>query len=129
MKLNFVRGSSSTNQTEETSEKKEKKVGEEIKCRLELNNSLCSEMRRGARLQRRLSSVTATSSSSSSLGGDVHPQSSLFLLKRYLSAAAAVPEQKLSMDDKNFLDGSYVRRSSLLFLVVVYSPLLLCLLF
>lgn len=129
MKLNFVRGSSSTNQTEETSEKKEKKIGEEIKCRLELNNSLCSEMRRGARLQRRLSSVTATSSSSSSLGGDVHPQSSLFLLKRYLSAAAAVPEQKLSMDDKNFLDGSYVRRSSLLFLVVVYSPLLLCLLF
>ena len=130
MKLNFVRGSSSTNQTEETSEKKEKKIGEEIKCRLELNNSLsCSEMRRAARLQRRLSSVTATTSSSSSLGGDVHPQSSLFLLKRYLSAAAAVPEQKLSMDDKNFLDGSYVRRSSLLFLVVVYSPLLLCLLF
>jgi hypothetical protein len=27
MKLNFVRGSSSTNQTEETSEKKEKKIG------------------------------------------------------------------------------------------------------
>lgn len=87
--------------------------------------------RAAARLQRRLSSVTATTSSSSSSlgGGDVHPQSSLFLLKRYLSAAAAVPEQKLSMDDKNFLDGSYVRRSSLLFLVVVYSPLLLCLLF
>ena len=83
-------------------------------------------MRRAAILQRRLSSVTATTSSSS-LGGDVH-QSSLFL-KGYLSAAAAVPEQKLSMDDKNFLDGSYVRRSSLLlFLVVVYSPLLLCLL-
>ncbi|CAL6270165.1 unnamed protein product [Bathycoccus prasinos] len=65
-------------------------------------------MRRAAILQRRLSSVTATTSSSSSFGGDdVHPQSSLFLLKRYLSAAAAVPEQKLSMDDKNFLDGSY----------------------
>ena len=83
-------------------------------------------MRRATILQRRLSGVTATTSSSS-LGDDVH-QSSLFL-KRYLSAAAAVPEQKLSMDDKNFLDGSYVRRSSLLFLVVVYSPLLLCLLF
>jgi hypothetical protein len=113
--------------------KREKNREEEIK-NVDWNlTTLCaSEMRRAAaRLQRRLSSVTATTSSSSSSlgGGDVHPQSSLFLLKRYLSAAAAVPEQKLSMDDKNFLDGSYVRRSSLLFLVVVYSPLLLCLLF
>ena len=134
MKLNVVRGAApqQIRLLKRLFRKKREKNREEIKCRLEFNNSLCSEMRRAAaRLQRRLSSVTATTSSSSSSlgGGDVHPQSSLFLLKRYLSAAAAVPEQKLSMDDKNFLDGSYVRRSSLLFLVVVYSPLLLCLLF
>lgn len=126
--MKFVRGQLlKKNQTAETLQKKKRKKPKKYKCRLEFNNE-CGEMRRAAILQRRLSSVTATTSSSSFGGGDVHPQSSLFLLKRYLSAAAAVPEQKLSMDDKNFLDGSYVRRSSLLFLVVVYSPLLLCLL-